>query len=275
MLLAAWIPTAISAALLAAFYFVRKWIEANVEKSVQHTFDQKLEVTKSDLRAKEAEISALRDMVLSGRAQRNALLDKRRIEAVERIWAAVGRLAPFLMTSASMAVVEFDVAAKDIPRNPNLRTFFSRIADPSLVDKLKEGHVAIHERPFLSPLAWAYFSAYQSILFSAYMDARVLAEVVADAGKFLNRNHARDLLKATLSHHSEWIDSNDPSTYHYLLDELREKLLGELRNMLTGQDEDRQAIQQAKQINDILSKIEEEERASDAKAAAQLSDKIA
>jgi hypothetical protein len=37
-----------------------------------------------------------------GTAQRRALLDKRRIEAVERVWAATNRLAPFATASAAM-----------------------------------------------------------------------------------------------------------------------------------------------------------------------------
>jgi hypothetical protein len=45
----------VAAALLAG----KKWIEASVEKKLRHSLDQKLEVTKSDLRARETEISAL------------------------------------------------------------------------------------------------------------------------------------------------------------------------------------------------------------------------
>jgi hypothetical protein len=40
---------------------------------------------KSELRSKEAEIAALRDGILSRRMQRQALLDKRRMEAVEKV----------------------------------------------------------------------------------------------------------------------------------------------------------------------------------------------
>jgi hypothetical protein len=122
--LAGWVSISINAVLLAAFYFGKKWIETNVETSVQHKFDEKLEATKSDLRAKEADISALRDMVLSGSAQRRALLDNRRLVAVERVWAAVGKLAPFVMASASMARIKFDVAARYAPTDPNFRKIF-------------------------------------------------------------------------------------------------------------------------------------------------------
>jgi hypothetical protein len=63
--------------LIAHFVFTR-W----TEKRIQYGFDAKIENLRAELRTKEAEISALREGVLSGRANRQALLDKRRLEAV-------------------------------------------------------------------------------------------------------------------------------------------------------------------------------------------------
>jgi hypothetical protein len=78
----------------------KNWITARITKGVQHNFDVKHEELratlkaseeelKSDLREKEVEIGILRNTVLSGSASRQALLDKRRLEAVEKIWTAV------------------------------------------------------------------------------------------------------------------------------------------------------------------------------------------
>jgi hypothetical protein len=263
MNLAVLVSALINLAVLAAFYFAKRWIEASVERSVQHKFDEKLEATKSDLRAREAEISSLRDMVLSGSAQRRALLDNRRLLAVERVWAAVGKLAPFVMLSASMAHIKFDVAARYAPTNPNLRKVFDLLANPSLMENLKNlmGSLknempATNEQPFLSPLAWAYFNAYQSIVTSAYLQARMLAEGVADADKFLTRDGTKELLKAALPHQSKFIDDNDPSAYHFLLDELKDSLLSELTKMLEGKEADRETIDQAKRITDQIGKME-------------------
>jgi hypothetical protein len=155
-----------------------------------------------------------------------------------------------------MARIKFDEAAKRAPQNANLREFFTVIADPSLVNNFDKEKTAMREQPFLSPLAWAYFSAYQSIVTSAYMEGRMLAEGVEDAGKLLKRHHAKDLLKATLPHQSDFIEKHDPSEYYFLLDELRDCLLAELRKMLEGQDVDRAAIDQAKQIAGAINQID-------------------
>jgi hypothetical protein len=80
----------------AVIFISKKWLIARVEKGVQYSFDMKLEAVradfraseerlKSDLRNKESEIDLLRANVLSGRASRQQLLDKRRFEAVERV----------------------------------------------------------------------------------------------------------------------------------------------------------------------------------------------
>jgi hypothetical protein len=155
-----------------------------------------------------------------------------------------------------MQSINFDQAAKRTPGEPKLRQFFDLIAKPSLVDSLDKDRPAIHEQPFLSPLAWAYYSAYQAIVMSAYATARVLAEGLEDAGKLLRRDNAKGLLKTILPHQSEWIDSNDPSAYDYLLDEIKDLLLLELRKTLEGREADREAVEQAKRIAEQLRKME-------------------
>ena len=71
----AWIPTFVSVVLTVAIFVGRNWIKANIERSVQHNFDARIEgvrselrkaeeTFKSDLRSKEAEILALREGVL-------------------------------------------------------------------------------------------------------------------------------------------------------------------------------------------------------------------
>src|SRR6266566_8383628 len=100
-----WVLLALYLATPVGIFIGRNWLKASIEHSVQYSFDAKLETLgadfrrseeeqKSELRQKETQLAALRDGVLTGRAQRQALLDKRRLEAVERLWATVIALAP-------------------------------------------------------------------------------------------------------------------------------------------------------------------------------------
>jgi len=111
--------------MLAGLFLGRHWLVARIEKGVQHGFDRRLEELraelrqseerlKSTLRDRENEIALLRNTVLAGSASRQSLLDKRRFEAVERVWTAVNNLAGNLrLLSEFMARLNVDEMGKD------------------------------------------------------------------------------------------------------------------------------------------------------------------
>ena len=74
----------------------------------------------------------------------------------------------------------------------------------------------------------------------------------------------RDVMKAALPHQGKFIDENNPSSYHFLLEELKDRLLAELKNMLEGKDVDKAAISQAKEITDAVKKIDAEKANAEA-----------
>ena len=76
----------------------RNWVKARIERGVEHRFAAQLELLRADLekskeefrsslRSKETEVNSIRDAVLSGRGQRQASVDKRQLEAIEKIWS--------------------------------------------------------------------------------------------------------------------------------------------------------------------------------------------
>ena len=67
------------------------------------------------------EAAALRDLALSGLANRQALLDDRRLEAVERIWPAVGGFACAKGMAATMSIMKFEASAKAAVRTLEFR----------------------------------------------------------------------------------------------------------------------------------------------------------
>lgn len=254
----------ITAGLAILIFTAKHKIKAEIERSVQHKFDAKIETLrgdlrkneeefKSELRLKETEISALRDGVLGGRVNRQAMLDKRRLEAVERVWAAVAELAPFKAISASMAVINFDAASKQSPHEPTLRKFFE-IIGKNVPDDFPTA-LAHNERPFASPVAWALFSAYQTIIGGAYVRAKILELGIEGAGEFLNTEYVKNLLKTTLPDRAKFIDQSDIGAHYYLLDELEARLLAELMNTLEGVEVDEAAIAQSAKIMKAVDEV--------------------
>ncbi len=261
-----WLPTILSGIFLIGMLIVEKWTEGRIK----HEFDQKLarmaaELRKSEaqfkaeLRSRETEISSLRDSVLSGRANRQALLDKRRFEAVEKIWTAVNDLAQLKGLSAAMAVVNFKAVAKDA-EDPKIQQFLSLVGATAPAQDALPRNTARDEQPFVSELAWAYFSAYKAILYGAYARYSILRTGLKDADRYITDEGVREILRAALPHQRGYIDSNDPGTYHYLLDEIEERLLTELRKSLAGEEADKADVERAKQITAAVRSSEQEQQ---------------
>jgi hypothetical protein len=249
------VALSIYAVLLVLQFVFIKWIE----KGIQHRFDGKIENLraelrineerlKSDLRAKEAEILALREGVLSGRINRQVLLDKRRLEAAERIWAAVIALGPAKALSATMSIIKYDAVVKDTELRQAIDSFL-----PPTDDYSKP--IAMNEQPFVPQIAWAYFFAYIVIIRSACIRAESLRAGIEQPEQFFDVRKVKEVLKAALPHKAEFIASSQPAAFHDLLDELEERLVAELKNMLEGRDLDEAAIVQAKHIVDATNKL--------------------
>jgi hypothetical protein len=123
--------------LVLVIFLGRNWLKARIEKGVQYKFDKGIENLrtelrkneesfKTDLRNKETEITLLRNAVLSGSASRQSLLDRRRFDAVEKVWTAVNDLAQLKGLSAMMAIVNFKEVAKEAG-HPKMQQFLAFI----------------------------------------------------------------------------------------------------------------------------------------------------
>lgn len=245
---------------LTLFAF-RNWIVAWISKSVQHGFDIKIEniranlrtneeQVKSDLREKEAEITSLRANIFSGSVTRQTLIDKRRFEAVEKIWTAISDSAQLKLLSVTMASLNYDVIAKDI-NNPKMQQFISVIGSQAPDPKTLK-NIARDERPFVSEIVWAYYSAYISVLYFNFVRFNTLKIGIEDPQRLLKSDNIKNILKTALPHQAQFIDEQDAGAYYYLLDELEANLLSELRKILDGKEADQAATQRAREIMRVI-----------------------
>lgn len=252
------IPGITTTGLLAvALWLGRNFLLTRLTRSVEHEFNRKLEDVraelriaeerlKADLRAKEVEISALRAGALSALANRQAALDKRRLEAVDQIWSAVTALGPARALAASMSYIDFEVAAKAAEQDPKARQFFEMIGagfDPKSMDLTE----AVKARPFVSPMVWAVYSAMQAVIAHSIIRWHVLKGGLGTKD-FANHEAIAKLIKSALPHYADYIDKQGPEGYYYVLEALDQRLLAEMRAMLSGTETDKAAIEQAAEI---------------------------
>ena len=126
---------------------------------------------------------------------------------VERVWTTVNDLAQSKYFASMMALLDYKELAKSAS-DPRMQQFLRIIGDVAPdIKKFKD--VARDERPFLPDLAWAYFSAYKSILVGSHIRFEVLKSGVDEPQKLLTSGGSKTILKAALPHQAKFIDEKD------------------------------------------------------------------
>jgi len=259
-----------STALFAlVLWLARNLIITRLTKSVESEYSRLLESYKFDLRkseesfkadlkTKEVEIAALRSGTLSAISNRQLLLDKKRMEASEEIWASVVSLGAFKFVSNWMSLMKFEVVAEAAKHDPNVRRLVE-VLDKQIDPEFIKGQlVPPKSRPFVSPMLWASYSAYSHVMMQAVTRAFVIKHGVG--AEMFDDKKSAEILKLVLPHQASYIDEFGPSGYHYLLEELEEKIIKEIHHSISGASTDDVGIQQAaaviKKCNEIASPIE-------------------
>lgn len=266
-----WIPAISTTTLLAIVaWLARNIIATRLTNSVRHEYDEKIEslktnlkkseeLFKGELRAKQSQIEALRSGALSGVINRQATLYERQVKAVEELWGAVISLASAKSIASLMTTLKFDVAVKETATNPQIRETFQKIGSSLDIAKLQTTD-ASKARPFVSPLAWAYYSAYLAIVWHAVVRLKMLeAGIVNDLA---DTEAVEKLINVALPHQKDYIGRYGPSCFYFLLEELESNILVEMRNVLGGQESDKESISNAAKILKESERLMESNEAS-------------
>lgn len=263
-----WLMSALTALLAGAAFAVRVWLKNFIEGQVKVGFERQSEAIrseirqseerlKSDLRTREAELHSLREGVLSGRASRMALIDKRRLEAVERVWVGATKLMRMKGPAMTLSILKFDEVARRVSTDPKLREMIQLMTETfggkGFEERMSELN-ADEERPFVSDLAWALYSAYSTIVIGSWAIMKMLSAGVEDPEKLIKRDHAGNLLKSVLPEYAAYIDEHREAAHYYLLEKLETKILLELRQSLEGFQVDADNIERSKEIMAQVSK---------------------
>ena len=249
-----WIPAISTTSLLTlAIWLSRNLLITRLTNSVRHEYNEKIEKLKTELRqseesfkadlqSKEAQINALRSGALSTISNRQTAIYEKQINAIEQLWNTVIALGPAKAVSKWMAVFKFEAVAKEAAKNPQLREMFSMLSD---VDQSTlETTEAQKARPFISPVSWAYFTAYQAIISHAVIRLQMLKSGI-EMTDVIDKEHLTKVVKAALPHQVEYIEKYGPSAFHHLLDELETSMLFSFKLMIKGDEADQEALEKA------------------------------
>jgi len=253
-----WIPAIASTSVLAVLIFLsRNLIVTRLANAVKHEYDSKLELLKADLSKKEKEIESLRQVGLSGLQKRQTVLFNKQVEAIELLWAATCKLYLGKPLSEMMLRLRAEEVSKVISKDENLQQFFKYISMQADMEKM----TAVDPqpaRPFVSKLAWAYYSAYSSIIWHYVLQAKLFENGLSD--NLLDVERVEKMVSIALPHQKELIEKFGAGAFGYLLDELQDKILLELDSMLSGKTLDSSGLKKAAQIQELAQELSKENK---------------
>jgi len=253
-----WIPAISSTTLLIVFlWLARNIIKTRLINSVRHEYDKKLtalkadltnkqDLLKADLRSKELQLESLKSTALSGISHRQSALFEKQVQAIEVLWSQVIDLLPVKSAAQNLAIIKFDSAVKLASENTEAREMFEVIGsnvDLTSVDT-KETHKV---RPFISPIAWAYFSAYTAILGHTAIKFHMLKKGL-DLPEIVDNKNLVKVIVTALPHQKDYVAKVNPEAFYHLLDELESLMLFAFNNTLKGEQEDKAALKQAAEL---------------------------
>lgn len=250
-----------SAAIMIAFIVggARFLIKKYVEKTVDASFERRLEALRSDLRVKEGQISALQTSALNNRAGRDALIEKRKIEAIEGLWKATVQLRSFRMAAITYNILKMDMLNEKRNLNEQVRKFIENLGGvgddklKSLVDVGGDDH-----RLFVPVDAWASFAALRSIL--TYVIARLLAvkHGVSQSEKLVDGDNLLSVIRAAMPGYGKFLDEFGIGGIGNLVEPLEDILFAQLQRGLRGEEADSQAVERAANVLRLANEVQTE-----------------
>lgn len=233
-------------------YLCRKLIVTRLKNAVKHEYDEKLELIKADIIKKQQEFDTLKNSGINTLNHRQSIIFETRIKASETLWKATVLVSGGRHVSEMMYRIKTDVIDKKLKGDEKLPLLFKFIAEQANTDKMSEVN-AEYIRPFVSKSAWSYFEAYQSIIWHFIAQATLYEKGLGS--ELLKTEEMVKVVKTVLPHYSDFIDENGPGVAVLLLDELKDKILIEIDNMLSGTLEDSESLNKAAKILEDVHKL--------------------
>lgn len=268
-----WLPTI---AVSTVVWFGRKWIAQYLVSAVQHSFNKELEelraqlkageeLFKAELKAKEAEISALRSGALSALESRQIALDKRRIQAVDEIWESMIALGPARSILASTSVLNLNYVSSKIQTDPKLGVFLDGIGAGFEIKNINHPS-AERAKPFVTTTVWAAFSAIRLILGIGAMQLMAARGGLKLEG-MVSVKGVKEMLSVALPEHATKVSQHpdDNANFHEFIDLLDAQLLTEVTKMLSGVESDESSVRNAMKIVELTDHLQRD--ASKSKAS--------
>jgi len=252
-LLAVWNAIPVAALVLLVLWLARNVIIGRLTASVKHEFDAKLAQVNSALRQREEEMSVLRENVLNARAKRIEATFNRRLDSVERIVDAVTKLSLIKGTCELVSVLKTDALAEELAKNQQAQEQFRKLVPANITQIADDVRGVEKAKPYVSPLTWAYYSAYQNLIWHAVAELKMATEGLQPS-KFMKGNLVPVLMKA-MPNYSDYLEKNGVSGAYQLAQPLEDLLYAELKRAVEADGDDAADLEKARAISHQIAQL--------------------
>lgn len=246
------------------------WLSKNLiltrlQNSVAHEFNSKIENVKSELRSREAEIAAIREMAVSASTGRGREVDARKLKAIDDLWEGFLEAKKKSYVLHTMTSLNLDVLGKRVEES-NVQEFIASIF-PNAKDLASSWNLdqANSTQPWVSDLAWAYYSAYAAIVSYCLAWAQT-ATLGLDPQEFVSQKHVNELLAVAMPRVKIDAGKDNSALYKVAGEHLESELILELKEIIKGEQADQDAVLRAKKIMDAANNLDKDVEVGQRKA---------
>lgn len=228
--------------LILVFVF-RNALRTFITKGIETKFDERLESLKSEIRAREHEITILRETVLNRRAYRQNLVDDRRVEAIQNIWSHVCGQKSQQLVGSAMTLLRPEVFERD---------YIEPSVQQGLRSALKTAGIDFENREFQSPVAafqatdelfvpqsvWSLYEAHRTINGLILGGAIAYALGVSNTNKYIKVEDSIAKVDSVIPGARQYAEEYGVYSLFNLVDEIDKRLLLQLRSIVQGNELD-------------------------------------
>jgi hypothetical protein len=265
--------TIISSAGVSLFlvWLLREWISTRLKASIQHEYDQKIELYRTQLKyanevaflelkmSLEREV-ALRTVAHASFSEGQKASMERKLDSIDMLWGNVvmldSAIPPLMHLVDVMTVEEYE---KNIETSHDFQQMYNTLPDAinklSKMDRELDGRDPTEKvRPYVGEYTWALFVAYYAIVIRAVVGLLTGKNASSKIEWFKNKG-TRQIIEQVLSQDEiKEFDSQDFGKFGWIHRKLEDKILGALAKVISGENFGVESLAQAKLIQQVIDK---------------------
>jgi hypothetical protein len=242
---------------LLAIWLCRKLIEARLTRSVQHEFDVKLATFNKELQEETRRVEAVRSAGFAALSAQRTSLATKRVEAAQGLWNGLLDARMGVGVAGYLEILNVQAVVAEA-HNPKMQLVLKSMVSEEVMSNEYASRLSGYSahQPFVSPIAWALFVAYSTII-SFSIAQMQLIRLGYDPHRFLRATHWSSLLGAALpAEDFKKIGTSSEFGVQWALKRIEELFVDELRLSMAGESAGVAGVEDARRILEAADKLQ-------------------